>query len=49
MDYENSIAKQNSAAIIVAVGAVLWAIPIATIQALATADSLCKSEYIRMR
>lgn len=42
VDYENSIAKQNSAAIIVAVGAVLWAIPIATIQALATADSLSK-------
>lgn len=36
------VQRQNTASILVAIGALLWSIPLLLIQVLATADSLCK-------
>ena len=45
VDAAYSKTKKRSAVVIVGLGALLWAIPVAFIQAVATADSLCMYTY----
>ena len=42
VDADTQSAKQQSGEVLVIIGAILWSIPVATIQIWFTADSLCK-------